>query len=470
MASLESFLSSEFDSNLLPALCEFVKIPNLSPGFDPAWETNGHAQHACDHIVTWIRSQKLSGCTVDVIKEKGFTHLILVDVAATVPNPKTVVVYGHWDKQPPLEGKWKPGLDPRNPVIKDGLLYGRGCADDGYASFAAVLAVKACQKFGMKLPHIVMLFESCEESGKGDLEHYLLGPALASLKTVDLVLCLDCGDVEAEHLWVTSSLKGLVNVDLRVRILKESVHSGDAGGIVPETFSICRTLLSRIEDAGTGKIAGELHVPILPAYRASAEQFASVMGSHAIEMLPWLPECVPKNVDVAERALEIAWRPTLTITGAEGLPLLNDAGNVLRSSTGLRLSVRLPPTLNAVKAKDFLIKTLTTDPPYGAQVTVEVAGMASGWAALEYPEELKNALNRAAHKAFGKDYLRVGGGGSIPFMPCLNKRFPKAFFILTGAATMTCCAHAPNENLDLGYTKKFLVALTELINEIAMLK
>jgi acetylornithine deacetylase/succinyl-diaminopimelate desuccinylase-like protein len=110
------------------------------------------------------------------------------------------------DKQPPFTG-WREGLSPYNPVMVGDKLYGRGGADDGYSVFGTILAIKACQHFGLQHPRIVMLFEADEESGSEHIHHYLtqLRPRIGR---VDLVICLDSGCGNYEQIWETSTLRG----------------------------------------------------------------------------------------------------------------------------------------------------------------------------------------------------------------------------------------------------------------------
>eukprot|EP00829_Urostomides_striatus_P009578 TRINITY_DN2112_c0_g3_i3.p1 TRINITY_DN2112_c0_g3~~TRINITY_DN2112_c0_g3_i3.p1 ORF type:complete len:315 (+),score=77.65 TRINITY_DN2112_c0_g3_i3:64-1008(+) len=256
-----AYVDKEFDNNALPALMKYITIHNLSPGFDPTWETNENAQAACDLLVSWIKEQGLVGCSVEVVKEPGKTHLIIVEIEPTKKPAMTVFMYAHWDKQPPLEGKWEPGLGPFQPVIKDGKIWGRGSADDGYGTFAAVLSIKACQKLKLEHPRIVMILESCEESGD-DLKYYLNKLIPSRFKDVDAVICLDSGAPVRDRFWITSALRGVMNFNLKVKVLKDPVHSGDAGGIVPESFRICRELLNRLEDVKTGAMVAPFQVAI----------------------------------------------------------------------------------------------------------------------------------------------------------------------------------------------------------------
>jgi acetylornithine deacetylase/succinyl-diaminopimelate desuccinylase-like protein len=217
-----------------------------------------------------------------------------------------------------------------------------------------------------------------------------------TLKEVDMVICLDSGAADTKTLWMTSSLRGIVNLDLKVAILKDPVHSGDAGGIVPETFRICRALLNRLEDAKSGKMIEALHVPIPESRVKEAAHLAEELGSKLYTCYPFVAHALPQDTNMAETLLNRCWRPTLAVTGADGLPSISNAGNVLRSSTTLRLSIRLPPTLQAKPTSEMIKQLLMKNPPYGADVTISNVSPSDGWNAKDFPPALHSALNKVS--------------------------------------------------------------------------
>jgi len=463
MKNFSKYINELFQTDFLPGLTKYLTIPNLSPDFDPSWETNGFAQQACDHIVFWIKSQDLQNCEIEVIKDPGKTHLILCEIQASVldNSHKTALIYGHWDKQPPLENRWEPGLSPFKPVIRGSLLYGRGSADDGYSGFAAILAIKACQKLKIAYPRTILLFESCEESGKDDLTEYLNSLIKTKLSKIDYVICLDSTAIDPYRLWINTSMRGIISFDLTVRILESSVHSGDAGGIVPETFRIMRILLDRIEK--NGKLLDLLHVKIPESRIKEAEKVSSIFGKIVYEKFPWIEGAKPEAADNTDILIRGSWYPALAITGAEGLPKIIDAGNVLRSYTQLKLSIRTPPTLDSKKAFHEISNILLKDPPYNSQITIKNIDACNGWAANEFPEKFKESLDLISKQVFGQEFGTVGVGASVPFMAPLGEKFPNAIFIATGACSMTSNDHGPNENLDLDYTEKLIQALSLIL-------
>ena len=132
----------------VPALCDFIRVPSQSPIFDPEWETNGLLDRSIEVLVNWVRAQDIDGATVEVLRPSAsITPVIWVEVdacgGAESDEAGTILMYGHADTQPPMTEDWDAGLGPYTPVEKDGMLYGRGSCDDGYALFAAVSAVQA---------------------------------------------------------------------------------------------------------------------------------------------------------------------------------------------------------------------------------------------------------------------------------------------------------------------------------------
>jgi acetylornithine deacetylase/succinyl-diaminopimelate desuccinylase-like protein len=463
-ATVDPFIRGLWDASIVPALESYVRIPNQSPMFDPRWREAGHMDRAALLIADWIRAQRIDGLKLEVLRPEGRTPLVLVEVPGEAPG--TVLAYGHLDKQPPME-PWAPGLGPWTPVIRDGRLYGRGAADDGYAAFAATAAIAALRRAGAPHARIVLLVEAAEESGSTDLPYYVETLA-ARIGSPDLVVCLDSGCGDYDRLWNTTSLRGLLSGVLTVGILKEGVHSGDAGGIVPSTFRVIRSLLSRIEDERSGAIrVAEVHAPIPDERVAQARATADVLGDAVFSAFPWLAGARPATADRAELVLDRTWRPSLAVTGQEGIPPIPTAGNVLRPSTALRLSLRLPPSADAAAAAAAVKRTLESDPPHGARVTFEVEKASGGWNAPPLAPWLDESLARASVEAFGQPACCFGEGGSIPFMGMLGERFPRAQFLVTGVLGPHSNAHGPNEFLDLATARRLTACVAQVIADHA---
>ncbi|HEY6823059.1 MAG TPA: M20/M25/M40 family metallo-hydrolase [Steroidobacteraceae bacterium] len=456
---LEARIARTWDDSILERLIAYVRIPNKSPLFDPQWERNGYMEAAVQLMAEWCRTQNVRGARIEVRRLPGRTPLLFVDVPGDIPG--CVLLYGHLDKQPEFTG-WLPGLGPWEPVVREGRLYGRGAADDGYAVFSSLTAIAALKEQQVRLPRCVLLIEACEESGSTDLPAHLaaLGDAFGE---PSLVVCLDAEAGNYEQVWCTTSLRGNLVGTLRVRVLKEGVHSGMATGIAPTPFRILEQLLARIENPVTGDmLLDELHVSLPRDRRAQASTAAQVLGGDMAGKLPWLSGVQPVSNDPAELIINSTWRATLAVTGAEGLPPVGSAGNVLLPELALKLSLRLPPTCDAERAEHAVRQALERDPPYRAQVSFEDAAGNGGWNAPEFAPWLEESIARASQAVFGKPAVHIGCGGTIPFMGMLGERFPRTQFFITGVLGPQANAHGPNEFLHIDYTKK-LTACVSLV-------
>lgn len=453
------FVNQTWDNSIIPTLCEYIRIPNKSPAYDPNWQSSGHMEKAVELLADWCRQQNLPGMQLQIHRAVGRTPLLMIEIPGQ--SAETVILYGHLDKQPEMSG-WQPDLSPWNPVIKNQRLYGRGSADDGYAVFAALTAIKVLQQ--QKIPHArcVILIEASEESGSHDLPYYV-NELEKQIGIPSLVICLDSGCGNYDQLWCTTSLRGLVSGKLKIKILTEGVHSGAASGAVPSSFRILRQLLSRIEDENNGKILlKDFHVKIPATSIKEAKKTAAVLKNQVWTDYPLVKNAKPKGKN-AELILNRTWRPTLSITGVEGIPEMQNAGNVLRPMTGVMLSFRLPPTCDAEKAAKTLKTKLETKPPYNAEVTLEIKDVNRGWKAPVMQTWLTNAVKEASQHYYGKEALFWGEGGSIPFMGMLGKKFPKAQFMITGVLGPKANAHGPNEFLDIPMAKKLTCCVAEVL-------
>ncbi|MCB0982258.1 MAG: M20/M25/M40 family metallo-hydrolase [Acidimicrobiaceae bacterium] len=444
--SLRTHIEQAWEADVLPSLMDFVAIPAVSVHFDPEWKANGHIDAAVTLIRDWCAQRDVAGLVVEVHELPGRTPVILVEAPAANGGPAddTVLLYGHLDKQPEMVG-WREDLGPWKPVREGERLYGRGAADDGYAAFASLLAIEAAQRAGLPHGRCIVLIEGSEESGSTDLPAYL--HALKDrIGSPSLVLCLDSECLTYDRIWITTSLRGMAAGTLRVDILREGVHSGSASGIVPSSFRIARRLLDRIEDPDTGVLRlPELHAEVPADRRRQAAELAADIdiAGH----MPWVDGAGPVSDDRTQQQIARTWEPTLSVIGAEGMPPVASAGNVLRPYTSLQLSVRLPPTVDPQVAVEALERTLTADPPYGAHVTFTGTNAGPGWAAPALAPWLDAALTEASTEVFGQGYRALGEGGSIPFMGMLGELFPDAQFVITGALGPGGNAHGPNEFL-----------------------
>jgi acetylornithine deacetylase/succinyl-diaminopimelate desuccinylase-like protein len=463
-AALNRFLSDMWDEQIVPRLVEYIRIPCKSPHFDADWAAHGHIDAAVGLAEAWCRAQPVPGMQVEVVRLPGRTPLLFLEIPGDAPG--TVLLYGHLDKQPEMTG-WREGLGPWTPVMEDGRLYGRGGADDGYAVFGSIAAVLALRAQGIAHARCVAMIECCEESGSYDLPAYLeaLAPRVGA---VDLVIGLDSGCGNYEQLWVTTSLRGLAAGTLSVEVLTEGVHSGDASGIVPSSFRIARLLLDRIEDAATGRILPhEFHCDI-PAERIDqAHKAGAMLGRDVYAKFPFAGGTQSMVADPAQAILNRTWRPFLAVTGAEGLPPVPQAGNVLRPRTVLKLSLRLPPLVDGPQATRDLKRILEADPPHGAVVRFEPDQGATGWSAPATQPWLLDAVEQASQACYGKPAALKGGGGTIPFMGMLGRHYPQAQFLITGVLGPKSNAHGPNEFIHVPYAKKLTACVAHVLAQHA---
>lgn len=457
---LSSFIEAEWQETILPNLCNYIRIPNKSPHFDPLWQEHGYMEEAVSHLASWCKAQGPQGMTLDIIRLPGRTPLLFMEVPGQ--GEGTILLYGHLDKQPEMAG-WEEGLGPWEPVVRDGRLYGRGGADDGYAAYASLTAIRALQEQNLPHARCVLIIEACEESGSYDLPYYV--EALKDqIGEPELVICLDSGAGNYEQLWMTTSLRGNIVGELSVELLTEGIHSGYGSGIVADSFRVARQLIDHIENVENGEIKlDELYCDIPQERIKQAEACAQVLGETVYSEFPLQPKVNPVSDDPVQLILNRTWRPALTVTGASGLPAMADAGNVLRPITSLKLSMRIPPLVSPEKAALSMQEALTQNTPYQAKVNFSINDGAKGWHAPLLAEWLSKAADDASHTFFGKPAIYMGEGGTIPFMGMLGEKFPQAQFMITGVLGPHSNAHGPNEFLHLDMVKKLTACVAYVI-------
>jgi acetylornithine deacetylase/succinyl-diaminopimelate desuccinylase-like protein len=472
-SALGAFAERVWDEEIVPALAEYIAVPAKSPLFDPNWEQSGFIDRVVRDAAGWVESKKVPGLKLEVIRLEGRTPVIFFEVPATkAGSTDTVVMYGHLDKQPEFNG-WRRDLGPWTPKYEDGLLYGRGGADDGYAIYASITALLALDKQGLPRPRVVGLIETCEESGSVDLPAYI-DVLKDRLGEVSLVVCLDSGAGNYDQLWLTTSLRGNVTGTLKVEILTEGIHSGDASGLVPSSFRILRQVLDRLEDSRTGRLLPEsFHCEIPNARIDQARATAQILGDEVWKRYPWAcgadgAPALPTTTDPVEGLLNRTWRPTLSVTGVDGFPDIKNAGNVLRPYSAFKLSLRLPPLVDANEAALKLKTLLEDNAPYNAKVTFEPDGRmndygATGWNAPHLASWMEHALNQASLAHFGAPVGYIGQGGTIPLMNLLQQGFPKAQMMVCGVLGPKSNAHGPNEFLHVPYGKRLTAAVAQVI-------
>ncbi|MEI8050952.1 MAG: M20/M25/M40 family metallo-hydrolase [Actinomycetes bacterium] len=466
MGSLSDQITDTFEASSLPTLIDYVGIRCLSPAFDPAWAESGAIEHAITLLAEWASVREIAGLVTTVHRIKGRTPLLFIDIPPFNGGQGTALIYGHLDKQPPL-GEWSLGLDPFTAVRRGDVLFGRGTCDDGYAIFSALGAIEAMEATGVSHGRCVVLIEASEESGSPDLDAHLdeLAPLIAE---TDLVVCLDSGALDYERLWVTTSLRGNIVLTISAEVLDHGVHSGEASGVVPSSFRVLRQLLDRIEDSRTGEMTLPLFKVAPPDHLlAAAASLAVELGDPLAHHFPAVEGLELMGRDGADRLIRQSWSAALSVIGVDALPPAAEAGNVLRPSTSLKLSIRTPPSVDVHLAQAMLVEILEASPPQGARITVTPETPAQGWVAPTPHRWLADALDAASFEGFGQPPGLLGEGGSIPFLASLGHRFPDAEFVATGVLGPGSHAHGPNESLHIPATIGVTTALATILGHHA---
>ncbi|MEZ5559072.1 MAG: M20/M25/M40 family metallo-hydrolase [Pseudomonadales bacterium] len=462
--TLQSYVDERWDASIVPTLCDYVRIPNKSPAFDPDWAAHGHMQRAAEMFREWADGAGVAGLRSEIVTLPGRTPLLYIEVAGT-GAPGTVLLYGHYDKQPEFDG-WESGLGPWEPVLRDGRLYGRGGADDGYALFGSLTAIAALQAEDIAHARCVLLIEGCEESGSFDLPFYV--DALSErIGRPDLVVCLDAECGNYDQLWITTSLRGMLPGVLSVEVLTEGQHSGAAGGIVPSSFRLLRQLMERVEDARSGALHPALSVEIPESARRQLAMVAQTLGRTVVDRFPWATGVTPEADDTVELLLNNAWRPSLATVGLGGAPTPGNAGNTLRPRTEAKLVFRLPPTLEAAPAAAAIKAELERDPPHGARIAFKLETPQTGWCAPEFAPWLTRSLEAASQACFARPAMYMGMGGTIPFMKMLGDAYPGVQFVVTGVLGPKSNAHGPNEFLDIATGKRLTACVAQVLKDHA---
>ncbi|TNV78217.1 hypothetical protein FGO68_gene10208 [Halteria grandinella] len=420
-----SYIDSTFYTTFVDALSTFISIPSLSPLYDPNWKENRNLFKQAQHLTDFANTLNIQGLTIQTLEAKGRSPFLIADIQPTSKSTNQVLFYGHLDKQPFGDG-WL--TDPSTPTLKDGKLYGRGSVDDGYAFFSAITAVKACQIACIPHPKVTIVIEGSEEGDIADLLYYM-GEFSHLLGLPDIVVCLDTFAASKESLSITCSLRGSMTFDIEGACLQEVMGK-----------------VERLQDFKSQRVNKAFEVEIPEHRRIECKYVASKLPSLA-ESLP-LIDGLQVLGDKEEIILNNYWRPTLSVIGIEEL------------GKKIRLSMRLPPTLDSQKAKQIVLEILS-------DTKVTFLGNGTGFNSPALSDQVMKSLNEAHSQVFkGEKPLFIGCGASIPFMEVFKAKFPKAQYILTGCAFLDSNAHSANENIDLDYCKKLMKVIALFLSQL----
>ena len=419
-----------------------VRIPGIAfDGFDFSQVTR-----SADAVATLLRD---CGLDVRIVSEGG--QPAVIGVRAAPPGAPTVLLYAHHDVQPVGDlSLWE--SDPFEPVERDGRLFGRGAADDKAGIMAHVAALRA---FGDELPVGVVVFVEGEEEFGSDSLPALLAAHRDTL-AADVIVIADSGNWDIGTPALTTSLRGIVNCFVEVRVLSHAVHSGMFGGAVPDALTaLSRVLASLHDDAGDVAVAGLVSSP------SAVVDYPEDRLRHESGMLDGV------SFMGTGRLTDRIWnKPALSILGIDAPPTAG-APNALIPSAKAKLSVRLAPGDDPKKAYAALGAHLEAHAPWGASVTLSFEHDGEP-CVIDATGPVYDAARAAFREAWdGVEPVDMGVGGSIPFIATFQEMFPSATIFVTGVEDPDSRAHGPNESLHLGEFERACVAEALLLMNVA---
>jgi acetylornithine deacetylase/succinyl-diaminopimelate desuccinylase-like protein len=451
-------IDRRFDATLAD-LVELARIPSVSaPGFDPA-----QVERCAQRVAQLFRDTGLSA--VEVLRIEGAHPYVTAEWLGAAPGAPTALIYAHHDVQPPgrLE-RWRtPAFEPAQRA--DGRLYGRGVADDKAGILLHLAAIRAWLEARGSLPiNVKLIVEGEEEIGSAHLAEFL--QKYRARFDADVLILSDTANLDTGIPSLTTSLRGLVAVDVKLRALDHPIHSGMWGGPVPDAATALAKLLSRLVDE-----EGEIAVPGLlddvPPLGAAERA--------ALEALPFDERAFRRDAGMLSGArlagdrrysvYERLWRrPALAVTALEAMPLAG-AANQLIADAQARVGLRLAPGQDAERAARLLLEFLGADPPHGTTVELELKTATPGWRTASDGRAF-DAARRALAAGFGRESVEIGCGGSIPFVGPFSSVLGGIPSLLLGLEDPACNAHGENESLDLGDFRKASRASAHLLAEL----
>jgi cysteinylglycine-S-conjugate dipeptidase len=440
-------------------LVSLAAIPSVSaPGFDPA-----QLERSAANVAELLESAGME--RVEILRVAGAHPYVLAEWLHAGPEAPTALVYAHHDVQPPGRlAHWQsPAFEPTR--RGDGRLYGRGVVDDKAGILLHAAAQRAWLESEGRLPiNVKWIVEGEEEIGSLHLATFLR--AQRERLACDVLVLSDTANLDTGLPSLTTSLRGIVNVDVRVRALDHPLHSGMWGGPVPDAATALGVLLGRLVDA-RGRIA-------VPGIEANAP--ALDPGERAeLATLPFDADAFRRDAgmakggafagDGAASVYERIWhRPALAVIGLEGMPLAS-AANQLMAEAAARISVRVAPGQDAEDVRDRLVSFLQQDPPFGVRVETSAIAAAPGWKTRATGPAF-DAARRALKAGYGRDAVTIGCGGSIPFVAPFVEELAGVPALLLGLEDPPCNAHGENESLDLGDFRRSALSSAHLLEEL----
>lgn len=440
----------------LARLGEYLGIPAISS--DPAH----HAD--VERLSRKLQSDLIALGFADarVLQLDGALPLTCASRAAGAPGRPTLLIYGHLDLQPVKGESWR--TPPHEPTVIDGRLYARGAADDMGGWISHLAALQAWLEVAGELPvNVKLVIEGEEEIGSPHLERYM--DAFPDAFAADVMVLTDCENPSPEIPGLTVSLRGLLEVEVVCEAIEADVHSGLWGNMVPDPATALFLLIARVLDEHGRLALGRREVP--RSFRDAATSSPLTRG--LIQRAARLLEGVAPLPDAGRSPAEWLWRqPAITVLSTS-LPRPEEQKNAIRRRASATLSIRLAPGQTGADMQALLEEVLLREPPGGVRVKlVPMPGGAESWL-YEPSGPVFEAVDRAYQKGFGKPLLRVGIGGSIPFVALFGRRFSHLPLVLNGVMDPETGAHGPNESLHLGVFEKAVVTNVYLLDELSRL-
>lgn len=457
-AAVLQAIQARFDTTI-GELIELARIPGVSAaGFDPT-----EVERSAAATAQLLADAGLHH--VETLRLDGAHPYVVADWLDAGPKAPTALIYAHHDVQPPgrLDHWDTPAFEPT--VRADGRLYGRGVVDDKAGILLHTAAIRGWLDCTGSLPiNVKLIVEGEEEIGSEHLAEFLR--AHRERFDADVLVLSDTANLETGLPSLTTSLRGLVTIDVTVRALDHPVHSGMWGGPVPDAATALARLLARLVDA-----SGEIAVPgllddvpdLTPEQRAAIDglPFDEANFRRDAGLRPNAPFAGDPRYSVYER---IWRRPALAITAIEGMPLAT-AANQLIAVARARVGVRLAPGQAADRVAKAVVDFLHSDPPYGVEVSLETSSAVPGWQTQPMGPAF-DAARRALAAGFGRDPVTIGCGGSIPFVGPFSQVLGGIPALLLGLEDPPCNAHGENESLELEDFRKAAIAAAHLLAEL----
>ncbi len=451
-------IDRRFDSTI-EELIDLAGIPSVSAaGFDPA-----EVERSAERVAELFRGIGLRA--VEILRIDGAHPYVTAEWLDAGPGAPTALIYAHHDVQPPgrLEHWQTPAFEPT--LRSDGRLYGRGVVDDKAGIVLHAAALEAWLEVKGNLPiNVKLIVEGEEEIGSEHLADFLR--AHRERFDADVLVLSDTANLDTGIPSLTTSLRGLVSVDVTVRALDHPLHSGMWGGPVPDAATALAMLLARlVDDEGEIAVPGLLDdVPALSADERAALDalpFDEAAFRKDAGMPPGARLAGDKRYSVYER---LWYRPSLAVTAIEGMPL-EVAANQLIAEARARVGVRLAPGQDAARASRLLVDFLGSAPPHGVTLELEADTAVAGWRTTTAAPAF-GAARRALAAGFGREPVEIGCGGSIPFVGPFSSVLGGIPALLLGLEDPPCNAHGENESLDLDDFRKAARSSAHLLAEL----